>query len=57
MVVDCSIVHLAHTAVGVIPVVVNGDDILNFGFGGACPHIFLLRGEGEMSQVEWFSEV
>ena len=51
MVVDGRIVHLAHTTVGVMPVVVNGDYILNFGFGKRMSSFFLLRGKGEMSQV------
>ena len=51
VVVDGSIVHLAHTTVGVMPVVVNGDYILNFGFGKRMSSFFLLRGKGEMSQV------
>ena len=33
VVVDGSFVHLEHSTVGVMPVVVNGDYILNFGFG------------------------
>ena len=45
-VVDGSIVHLAHTTVGVMPVVVNGDYILNFGFGKRMSSPFSFAGTG-----------
>ena len=51
VVVDGSIVHLEHSTVGVMPVVVNGDYILNFGFDKRMSSLFLLRGKGEMSRV------
>ena len=51
VVIDGSIVHLEHSTVGVMPVVVNGDYILNFGFGKRMSSLFHLRGEVEMSQV------
>ena len=46
VVVDGSIVHLAHTAFGVMLVVVKRNYILNFGFSRRMSSLFSFAGRG-----------
>ena len=46
VVIDGSIVHLEHSTVGGMPVVVNGDYILIFGFGKRMSSLFSFSGRG-----------
>ena len=49
MVVDGSIVHLEHSTVGVMPVVVKRNYILKFGFSRRMSSLFSFVGE----RVKW----